>query len=82
MFYYALAKYILWHARESKKPIFWKIRNKYFYSPYSNETFYMKALEYKENFTPIDVWEFWRVYVGILNKFFLDMKSVSKYTIV
>jgi hypothetical protein len=42
----------------------------------------MKALEYKENFTPMDVWEFWRVYVGILNKFFLDMKSVSKYTIV
>jgi hypothetical protein len=28
-------------------------QNKYFYSPYSNETFYTKAIEYKEYFTPI-----------------------------
>jgi hypothetical protein len=35
------------------QPIFWKIQNKYFYWPYSNETFYTKALEYKECFTHI-----------------------------
>jgi hypothetical protein len=31
-----------------------KIQNKHFYSPYSNETFYIKALEYKEYFTHIN----------------------------
>ena len=31
-----------------------KIQNKNFYSPYSNETFYMKALEYKADFTLIE----------------------------
>jgi hypothetical protein len=42
-------------VRVSKNPIFWKNQNKYFYSvPYSNETFYIKALEYKEYFTHID----------------------------
>jgi hypothetical protein len=31
-----------------------KIQNKSFYSPYSNEIFYMKALEYKADFTLIE----------------------------
>jgi hypothetical protein len=35
------------------QPIFWKIPNKYFYWMYSYETFYTKALEYKEFFTHI-----------------------------
>jgi hypothetical protein len=30
------------------QPIFLKIQNKYFYWPYSYETFYTKALEYEE----------------------------------
>jgi hypothetical protein len=34
-----------------------KIQNKNFYSPYSNETIYMKALEYKADFTLIVHWE-------------------------
>jgi hypothetical protein len=38
---------LTWRVRASKNLIFWKIQNKYFYSvPYSNETLYMKALEY------------------------------------
>jgi hypothetical protein len=42
-------------VRASKNPIFWKIQNKYSYSvPYSNETLYMKALEYKMYLTHID----------------------------
>jgi hypothetical protein len=46
--------------RASKNPIFWKIQNKYFYSvPYSNETFYMKALEYKDYFTHMTLSKFW-----------------------
>ena len=41
--------------RASQNPIFKKIQNKYFYSvPYSNETLYMKALEYKTYFIHID----------------------------
>jgi hypothetical protein len=38
------------------KPDILKIQNKHFYSPYSNETFYIKALEYKEYFTHINLW--------------------------
>jgi hypothetical protein len=45
--YYAI------HARASKTWYPWKIQNKYFYSLYSYETFYTKALEYKESFTHI-----------------------------
>ena len=40
----------------SKNPIFLKIKNKHFYSPYSNEILHIKALEYKEYFTHIDLW--------------------------
>jgi hypothetical protein len=35
--------------------------------PYSNETFYTKALEYKEYFTPIDL--VWRVSLKVFNFF-------------
>jgi hypothetical protein len=45
----------MWNARSSKNPAFEKFKNKYFFSPYSNETFYMKALEYQEYFTHIDL---------------------------
>jgi hypothetical protein len=44
------------HACASKNPDILKIQNKHFYSPYSNETFYIKALEYKEYFTHINLW--------------------------
>jgi hypothetical protein len=44
-----------------KTRYFWKIWNKYFYLSYSNETFHIKALEYKEYFTAIDLGECWRV---------------------
>jgi hypothetical protein len=79
----------VWHARTSKNTIFWKIEDKYFYSSYSNETFYIKSLEYKvkEYFTVIDLGE------NILKSLediqvFLDMKNwmfgqaASKYKIV
>jgi hypothetical protein len=39
-----------------KKCLFLKIKNKHFYSPYSNEILDIKALEYKEYFTHIDLW--------------------------
>jgi hypothetical protein len=61
-------------VRASKNMIFWKIQNKYFYLPYSNETFYMKALEYKEYLIYSHrLWtnsEEFRRY----SSFFLDMK--------
>jgi hypothetical protein len=48
-----------------------KIQNKNFYSPYSNKTFNMKALEYKADFTLIeqlvksleDIQVFFRIYI-------------------
>jgi hypothetical protein len=44
-----------WRVRANENPIFWKIQNKYFYSvPYSNETLYMKVLEYQTYFIHID----------------------------
>jgi hypothetical protein len=65
-----------------------KIQNKYFYLSHSNETFYIKALEYKEYFTAIDLGECWRV-IQVLEdiQVFLDMKyrmfgqAVSKYMV-
>jgi hypothetical protein len=48
-----MAQAYTWHARANKDPN-WKIQNKSFYSPYSNEIFYMKALEYKADFTLIE----------------------------
>jgi hypothetical protein len=50
---------IQWRARTSKTPIFWKIQNKYFYSPYSNETSYTKALNTRSillTLTPAMCW--------------------------
>jgi hypothetical protein len=38
-------------------PIFLKFQNKHFYSPNSNELLDIKALEYKEYFTHIDLWQ-------------------------
>ena len=45
------------HVREKtkKKPIFLKTQNKHFYWLYSNEILDIKALEYKEYFTHIDL---------------------------
>jgi hypothetical protein len=77
---------LAWQACASKNPILWKIRNKYFYWPYSNEIFYTKALQYKEYFTSIDLWRISKSSRDI--QVFLDMKyrlfgqEVSKYTIV
>jgi hypothetical protein len=39
-----------------KNPIFLKTQNKHFYWLYSNEILDIKALEYKEYFTHIDLW--------------------------
>ena len=60
-FHDLLANFSVWHMCASKRPIFWKIQNKYFYLSYSNETFYIKAPEYKEYFTATDLGECWRV---------------------
>ena len=38
-------------VKPRRYPIFLKIQNKHFYSPYSNEILDIKALEYKEYFT-------------------------------
>jgi hypothetical protein len=61
-------------VRASKNPVYWKIQNRYFYSvPYSNETLYMKALEYKTYFIHIDCeqilksWEDIQVFFSIWN---------------
>jgi hypothetical protein len=73
----------VWHARASKNPIFFKIQNKDFYLLYSNETFDIKALEYKKYFTHIDLWRILESLEDI--QLFLDMKyrmfgqAVSKY---
>jgi hypothetical protein len=67
-------------------------QNKYFFSvPYSNETLYMKALEYKTYFTHIDSEKILKSLEDI-HVFSLDMKyrmfahnvcqAVSKYMIV
>jgi hypothetical protein len=49
------ALYMAKHTRGTRVRIkTLKIQNKNFYSPYSNETFYMKALEYKADFTLIE----------------------------
>jgi hypothetical protein len=78
-----LANFSVWHARASKNPIFFKIQNKDFYLLYSNETFYIKALEYKKYFTHIDLWRILESLEDI--QLFLDMKyrmfgqAVSKY---
>jgi hypothetical protein len=75
------------YARASiKNTSSWKIQNKYFYSPYSNEILYTKALEYKEYFTPIDLLGIPKSSRDIQD--FLDVKfrivgqAVSKYMIV
>jgi hypothetical protein len=41
--------------KTKKKPIFLKTQNKHFYWLYSNEILDIKALEYKEYFTHIDL---------------------------
>ena len=62
------------------------IQNKYFYSPYSNEILYTKALEYREYFTHIAVQKMTKSSGDIQDLF--DMKfrifgqAVSKYMIV
>jgi hypothetical protein len=38
-------------------PIFLKFQNKHFYLPNSNEILDIKALEYKEHFTHINLWQ-------------------------
>jgi hypothetical protein len=81
-----LANFSVWQARASKNPIFWKIQNKYFYWPYSNKIFYTKALEYKEYFTSVDLWQIPKSSKDI--QVFLDMKyrmfgqAASKYAII
>ena len=51
---------LVWHVRASKTrhyPIFLKFQNKHFYSPNSNKILDIKALEYKEYFTHINLWQ-------------------------
>ena len=73
------------YTRVRVKPISWKIQNKYFYSPHPNETFYTKALEYKEYFTHIADQKVTKRLEDI--QLFLNMKyrmfgqAVSKYMI-
>jgi hypothetical protein len=55
-----------------QNPKSWKIQNKYFYLQYSNETFYTKALEYKEYFTHIAFQKMTNTLEDI--QLFLDMK--------
>jgi hypothetical protein len=43
-------------TRVRENPIFLKTQNKHFYWLYSNEILDIKALEYKEYFTHIDLW--------------------------
>jgi hypothetical protein len=83
---FLLANFCAMYASASKNPTFWKIQNKYFYSSYSNEILYAKALEYKEYFTHIAVRQMMKSSRDIQD--FLDMKfrifgqAVSKYMIV
>ena len=76
----------MWHARVSKNPISWKIQNKYFKWPYSNEIFYTKALEYKEYFNILTWGEFRRVQdifkILLISNSKCLAKRWVKYTIV
>jgi hypothetical protein len=77
-----LANFSVWYARASKNLIFWKIQNKYFYLSYSNETFYIKALEYKEYFTANWFMSLEDIQVFLNMKYKMFGHAVSKYTIV
>jgi hypothetical protein len=83
---FLLANYCAMYASASTNPTSWKIQNKYFYSPYSNEILYTKELEYREYFTRIAIQKMTKSSRDIQN--FVDMKfrifgqAVSKYMIV
>ena len=79
----------MWHAcaRKTKKnPVFLKTQNKHFYWLYSNEILDIKALEYKEYFTHIDLWRTLKnsqvIYAIVETKFRMFGQVVSKYMIV
>jgi hypothetical protein len=73
-------------VKTRRYPIFFKIQNKHFYSPYSNEILDIKALEYKEYFTHIDLWRTLKISQDIWpfmeTKYRIFGQAVSKYMIV
>ena len=83
---FLLANYYAMYASVSKTRPSWKIQNKYFYSPYSNEILYTKALEYREYFTHIAVQKMTKSSRDIQDlvdmKFRIFGQAVSKYMIV
>jgi hypothetical protein len=70
-------------VKTRRYPIFLKIQNKHFYSPYSNEILDIKALEYKEYFTHIDLWRTLKIsqdiWLFMETKYRIFGQAVSKY---